>query len=137
MRFSFFQKIWLVNLILAILFILDRLLKGSPHSFQNPYIAFGIPLGGRWLTFIIAIILILLVVGLIRAFRARSIWQVSSLALMIFGALSNLIDRLLFGFVIDYISIGTLSNFNLADAMIVSGAILIAFKFLFRSGFKS
>ena len=45
------------------------------------------------------------------------------LSLIILGALSNLLDRLIFGYVIDYINIFIWPVFNLADAMIVVGII--------------
>lgn len=45
-------------------------------------------------------------------------------SLLIAGALSNLIDRTVYGFTIDYIRMFT-SIFNLADLSIVVGAILL------------
>lgn len=44
--------------------------------------------------------------------------------LILGGAISNIIDRLYFGCVIDFISLGTLSVFNLADAFITIGVII-------------
>lgn len=49
------------------------------------------------------------------------------LVLITAGGLSNLLDRLIYGGVIDYFRFGLWSTFNLADVSIVVGAILIAF----------
>lgn len=48
-----------------------------------------------------------------------------SSALLLGGAVSNLIDRLRFGYVVDYIDLKYLPVFNLADLFIVLGTILI------------
>ncbi|MBR9677044.1 signal peptidase II [Candidatus Woesearchaeota archaeon] len=53
------------------------------------------------------------------------------LALIIAGAIGNLIDRLFFGYVIDFINLRVWPVFNIADSAITIGAImliLIAFK---------
>jgi signal peptidase II len=47
------------------------------------------------------------------------------LAIALAGILSNLIDRLFFGCVIDFIDLRFWPLFNLADVMIVSGGILL------------
>lgn len=42
------------------------------------------------------------------------------------GGFSNLLDRFVYGGVVDYLRLGTLSTFNLADSLIVLGAIMVA-----------
>lgn len=49
-----------------------------------------------------------------------------SLALILAGALGNLIDRLLFGFVIDFLDFRIWPVFNIADSAITVGAFLLA-----------
>lgn len=49
-----------------------------------------------------------------------------SLALVLGGALGNLVDRFRFGAVIDYISVMSWPTFNVADIAIVTGTILVA-----------
>lgn len=51
------------------------------------------------------------------------------LTLVLAGALANLIDRLNYGCVIDYIDIKIWPFFNLADVFIVAGSIIIVTKF--------
>jgi signal peptidase II len=47
------------------------------------------------------------------------------LGLIIIGALSNIIDRLRYGQIIDFLHIGPWPIFNLADGLIVFGALLL------------
>jgi len=54
-----------------------------------------------------------------------------SLALIVAGAIGNLIDRFLHGFVIDFISVWTWPIFNMAD-MYVSFAVLLILAFYAR-----
>lgn len=58
-----------------------------------------------------------------------------ALGLVSGGALGNLIDRLKFGSVTDFISVRYFSPiFNVADSAIVAGAILMGIFFLFSTG---
>lgn len=49
-----------------------------------------------------------------------------SLALQLGGALGNLIDRLLLGYVVDFVDLYIWPVFNIADMSVVCGAILLA-----------
>ena len=91
--------------------------------FTNINIAFGLPL--PQLVIIILTFLLLIALGFI---WWLDLWRgnflsLLGLSLIILGALSNLLDRLIFGYVIDYINIFIWPVFNLADAMIVVGII--------------
>ena len=55
----------------------------------------------------------------------------SALGLILGGIAGNLIDRLRFGGITDFISIGWWPAFNIADSSIVVGAILVAYSLLF------
>lgn len=57
-----------------------------------------------------------------------------ALAFQLGGALGNLIDRLRFGYVIDFIDFRFWPVFNLADMAITSGVLLLAYHLLFRDG---
>ena len=46
------------------------------------------------------------------------------------GAISNLIDRFVHGYVIDYLSFFGLNKFNLSDIMIILGVLLYAYRVL-------
>ena len=89
----------------------------------NFYIAFSIPLSGIWLNVIIILIIISLIAHLYTSLRLNNYRYISYLALIIFGAVSNLYDRLKYGFVIDYFDLKYFTIFNIADAMIFFGAL--------------
>lgn len=54
-----------------------------------------------------------------------------ALGLLLGGAVGNLIDRIRFGEVVDFIDVGAWPVFNVADSAVVVGVILIIYYFLF------
>ena len=50
------------------------------------------------------------------------------------GTVGNLIDRLRFGYVTDFIDFGFWPAFNIADSAIVVGVIIFAYSLLFLVG---
>lgn len=122
--------------------IVDRALKGLVMKtgpfwllpgvrfdlFRNEGIAFSIGLGGPIVWFLSAVIL--LAVGWMAAkdVRARRSERIFPYALFAFGAFSNLYDRVVFGHVVDYLIFFGRSAVNLADGMIVAGALLLLFE---------
>ena len=50
-------------------------------------------------------------------------WTAVSFALVLAGAAGNLIDRVLFGFVTDFIRISVWPAFNIADCAITAGVV--------------
>jgi len=92
----------------------------------NSGIAFGLPVNQTLLLIAIVIILLVVIKRLLAAYAYNDLMTVISLTLVVAGAFSNLIDRLRFGLVIDYIDVPFFTVFNLADVMISIGvAILI------------
>lgn len=138
-----FKNIAIISLI-AIFFIGDRLLKIwalklEPNenykilgdwlifSFTKNYnIAFSLPINGTWLLPAIFIIILGLIALLIKIIYQEKKFGLSAIFLtfIIFGAISNMIDRLFYSYVIDYLAIKNVSILNLADVMISLGAIL-------------
>jgi len=130
--------------IAPVLFIFDRLLKfflppksgffvfkehiGFVYA-KNQGLAFGLGLPN----YILIILVCLILIGLIYfGFKSFKKWQFSQLfcfSLIIGGAISNLIDRLIYGYVIDYIKIFGWPIFNLGDVMIAVGAGLLIWRF--------
>lgn len=119
--------------------VLDRLLKhaalgdrsarsiiGDWFRFrfeENYYIAFSLPLTGSLLT---AIILSLLCVVAYYAYRSMKSGDSVSFflyAAIFSGGISNLYDRLAYGYVVDYLDLRYFTVFNLADVLITSGAL--------------
>jgi signal peptidase II len=90
----------------------------------NPGIAFSIPFPNTVLVLFTPLVLL----GLFVLWTKRKKEDTASLALLLImaGALSNWIDRILFDITIDYIRILT-GVVNIADIMIVAGTILLLF----------
>lgn len=60
--------------------------------------------------------------------RAKLSWLGKIIFVLILaGAISNIADRLYLGFVRDYLDLGLGFTFNLADAMVIAGLIMILF----------
>ena len=80
---------------------------------------------GRWMLILVSIIASLALSIWIR--RTASRWLAASLALIVGGALGNVVDRLAYGAVFDFIHfhVGRWSwyVFNVADAAIVAGVV--------------
>ena|SRR3989338_690833 len=102
--------------------------------FQNPGIAFSIPFPNNLLILITPFVIIGLSL-IVTSYRCKQSIRVClkkrvsphllfGLLLIIFGASSNLIDRILFGATIDYIRLYT-AVINVADIMIITGVILL------------
>ena len=84
----------------------------------NKNIAWGIPLQGFLLLFL-WIVCILVLLWLMK----KHPWNFF-LLLVLAGAISNVLDRLLFGCVVDYIKLGSFPVFNLADTLITTGILV-------------
>jgi len=126
-----------IALSLAIFFLVDRILKTKALNLEAPeelianllffnltknyFISFSLPLSGPILNVFIVLLIMLLVIYLIFLIikEKEKKLEIVLLLFIFFGALSNLIDRLSLGFVIDYLELRYFSVFNLADVMIV------------------
>ena len=99
---------------------------------ENPGMAFGIRIGGRYFFTIFASIATIVILYYLYRLRKEELASRVSLALIFGGAIGNLIDRFAYGRVIDFIDIG-FGNirwpvFNIADSAVSVGmVILIAF----------
>ncbi len=98
---------------------------------ENTGIAFGLFPQGHSLFIIISLIIIIVIVFFERKKVLKSPWERFCLGLVLGGALGNLIDRLRFGFVIDFLDFRVWPVFNLADSGVCIGGILMVF-FLLR-----
>ena len=106
---------------------------------RNPGAAFGFLAGASSTlrsTFFISVtaIAILLILYFIAKNRKAGLLLISSLSLILSGAVGNLIDRLRFGAVIDFLDVYLGSYhwpaFNIADSAITIGAILLVLEML-------
>lgn len=103
---------------------------GSWLSFnfvKNFGIAFSLPLGGIVLNWLIFVIILVLIYFAATSLAARRLGLFMALIGILLGSISNLIDRLYLGYVVDYLDLRHFTVFNLADVLIVAsiGWILI------------
>lgn len=95
------------------------------HLVRNYGVAFGVLSGFAG----VALLAALALAGvLLLAYRARV--QLPLYGLVVGGGLSNLIDRLTRGYVVDFIELPYWPVFNLADTFVVAGCFLIALSLL-------
>ncbi len=112
---------------------------------ENPGMAFGIrffhthPFFGRWFFTIVSVIASLVLIWYIyKMRRERRLYRIS-LALILGGAVGNLIDRFLYGRVVDFMDVDIPDwlgmdrwpVFNVADSAVVCGMILMTVLVLF------
>ncbi|MFK7831557.1 MAG: signal peptidase II [Congregibacter sp.] len=101
------------------------------HYNQGAAFSFLSDAGGwqRWLFTALALAVSLMLVWWIRELKAGQRMLASALALVLGGAVGNLVDRVRLGYVVDFISVHYQNwyfpTFNLADAAISVGAALI------------
>lgn len=91
--------------------------------FANTGVAFSIPLPSLITTLTTPVIIVILLIAWYRNRNKQQLFHYG-MAFIIFGAISNFIDRVTFGFTIDYLRVLT-GVINIADMMIVMGMILL------------
>lgn len=93
--------------------------------YGNTGIAFSLPIP-NWLVVIVTpVVLLGLIYWLVKIFKKNIVgYELLALCLIILGAISNYIDRVLFGVTIDYLRVLT-GIFNLADLMVVAGVVIL------------
>lgn len=100
---------------------------------HNSGSAFGILQGLNTPLIFVSFIGIIILVLIYRSQPHPSNLLRFSLALLLGGAFGNLVDRMRLGYVTDFIDIGPWPVFNLADASIITGLVILAWV-LTRSG---
>lgn len=100
-------------------------LVGSIFKFNlaaNKFIAFSLPVTGMILIVINSIIILTLFYYIFFSLSLHDV-RAGALTIILFGAASNMFDRLKFGYVVDYLDLKYFTVFNIADMMIVGGAL--------------
>jgi signal peptidase II len=95
------------------------------RHWYNSGAAFGIFQNGNLVFTILAIIVILLILYYFPRTERNDWWLRGAMAMQFAGAAGNLIDRLAFGHVTDFISVGSFAIFNVADASISAGVAVL------------
>lgn len=135
------ERVW--SAVFIVCFLLDRALKRAAlegfaadlvpgavefHLFRNSGIAFSLPFSGPMVWVLSVAILAGVSLMAAKEFRARRYALAGAFGLFIFGACSNLFDRVTYGFTVDYLIFFGRSAVNLADGMIVAGALWLVAK---------
>lgn len=149
MRKAFLPKLRYCLLVVLIL-ALDRLTKALAVAFpderalipgvlrwtyaENTGMAFSLFSGRSWLLGIVSIAALVAGYFILRRYQL-SPWSRTAAMLMLGGALGNVYDRLTLGYVVDMLDITLFpfAVFNIADAALVLGTVLMAFCILFRT----
>jgi signal peptidase II len=141
-------------LVALIVIILDQMTKAQIWRALGPIEGTSRPLLGSWLSFTLVrntgvafglfkdipyfftITSVLISIGAIYFYRFHlpndRLWVQISLGLIVGGAIGNIIDRLRYGFVVDFIHVSWFPGiFNLADSAITIGVIMLAGYLLF------
>ncbi len=100
---------------------------------KNRGIAFGL-LADTDINFLIISLISLVLLYLVFRFFLPSfpLWP---FVLIASGALGNIIDRWMYGFVVDFIKVHQFYVFNVADAAITIGSAILIFQLLFKKTF--
>lgn len=93
----------------------------------NQGIAFSLPLAQIITIIISSLIIIGLIYFILKNLSLKIYFYLKPASLIILGAFSNLIDRIKFGGVVDFIDFWFLPAFNLADIYIIIGVIWLIF----------
>jgi signal peptidase II len=93
---------------------------------RNTGVAFGIKLGSSTLTLVVSSLAFLIVGLLFWRLAAKNQVAAIGAGLLAGGAIGNLIDRLRFDAVVDFVAVGPWPRFNIADSAITIGVLILA-----------
>ncbi len=102
---------------------------------RNPASAFGLDLVPSWFNVIFGVVASLVIAWYMIRLPKREYWPRIALAMILAGALGNLVDRVRFGDVVDFIHVGLSSRvvwpiFNVADMGVSVGVTLLMLYFI-------
>ena len=98
--------------------------------------AFGIFPGNGEVFVAVSVVISLVLAALLLSRRLTSPVLRSGLAIILAGAIGNLIDRLIHGYVLDFFEIRGFPVFNVADACVTVGAMAVIYHVLFASAHR-
>lgn len=118
----------LFSSLLVLIVTFDQTTKSIFVTLCNRGVAFGF-LGS--FGFINSIVSFIILSVLIYVFvRQKDLFRFFALCLIIAGGISNLIDRIVFGCIRDFIQIWVFPSFNLADSAVTVGVLTLSFVIL-------
>ena len=146
-KFKTYQKEWLVGMLI---FLLDQLSKNIVmfrmslgevrevlpffhiHYVRNTGAAFGMMQGGN---FILIFIMLGIIVYILKSWKELCTYGPLvrwGSVFILAGAMGNLYDRIVLGYVVDFLDFLIWPVFNVADSFITVGGCLFAVSFLFN-----
>lgn len=123
------SKIWIVSITNSVEgsgpVIIDGILKFT--YLQNEGASMGIFEGQRVFLIVLSVLILLIGGFMVKKYKPHGTLLLASLALVAGGAVGNLIDRIMFGYVRDFIEVLFIKFyiFNIADCAICIGAALL------------
>lgn len=115
-------------------FSLQSSAGGFLHPVLNMNVAFSLRLpgfSGQFLTLLLTLIVIgffIMAGRLYRMHDVNALWWL----LITIGALSNVLDRIVLGGVLDYVDLKWFPAFNMSDVFITIGVIMLLYRELFH-----
>jgi signal peptidase II len=113
-----------------------------PFSFLKPFFAimyirntgaaFGILQNQNLFFSIVAVIVIVVIIYYVRTTPEIDLLIALSLGLELGAACGNLVDRIRFGYVVDFLYVKYFAVSNIADVCVTSGVLLLAYYLIFR-----
>ena len=99
---------------------------------ENRGAAFGILKNHRWIFITVSALAIIVITVILFKGAVENRLQCFSLALIVSGGIGNMIDRLLLGYVVDFIDFRLINFavFNLADSIVCIGAGILIFSLI-------
>ena len=95
---------------------------------ENRGAAFGTLDGYGGLLTVLALAVVVAMIVFYARVAGPSPWLRLGLGLLVGGAVGNVLDRLLHGYVVDFVAVGPWPRFNLADSAITTGVLLLAWR---------
>lgn len=104
---------------------------------ENTGMAFSILSGARWVFIALTVVVCVGVFYYLFSNRCKNLWLYWSLGVILSGGIGNLIDRIRFGYVVDFIepTFVNFAIFNIADCAVTCGAVVLV-GYLLYDAFK-
>lgn len=104
---------------------------------ENTGMAFSMLSGARWVFIALTVVVCVGVFYYLFSNRCKSLWLYWSFGVILSGGIGNLIDRIRFGYVVDFIepTFVNFAIFNIADCAVTCGAVVLV-GYLLYDAFK-
>ena len=79
-----------------------------------------------------SLVVIVLIFAYVWFDKEKDLISLSALGMVLGGAIGNLIDRIMFGYIVDFLDFRVWPVFNIADSSITIGAVLLILRLLFK-----